>query len=266
MNEQEIWKRVPDIDGTGAYSMFEASNLGRIRFAESTTAFPAGHIAKMVKVGEDGYLSVCTYKNKRKRRFRVNRLVALAFLPNPENKPCVDHIDGNKYNNSLSNLRWCTVAENNNNPITIQRRINSAKKSAVEQYSLFGEKIAKYGSLHEASRATKIPSINILKCARKDYQYKHAGGFQWRFVDDEEPVSSIVYRILQYESDGTLIGIFESCSEAARKIGVRKSSICNCVNGIWASCKGYVWRKKYYESAIRLGKEVDEMLDKLKIK
>ena len=71
-----------------------------------------------------GYISVTLQVDKQKRNFRINRLVAQTFIPNPENKPCVDHINGIKTDNRVENLRWVTYSENNNNPNTKQRFYN----------------------------------------------------------------------------------------------------------------------------------------------
>lgn len=70
---------------------------------------------------EKGYEKISLIIDNRKRNFFVHRLVAEAFIPNPDNKPCVDHIDGNKKNNNVCNLRWASYSENNNNPNTKQR-------------------------------------------------------------------------------------------------------------------------------------------------
>jgi len=68
-----------------------------------------------------GYLQVDLWNNGYHRKFFVHRLVAQAFIPNPENKPEVDHIDGNRTNNAKSNLRWATSDENSQNDLTVER-------------------------------------------------------------------------------------------------------------------------------------------------
>lgn len=69
---------------------------------------------KLSKQLINGYEIVFLSKNGVKTKKRVHRLVAEAFIPNPEKKPCIDHIDGNRENNNVQNLRWCTIKENNN--------------------------------------------------------------------------------------------------------------------------------------------------------
>ena len=71
---------------------------------------------KLIKPREDkGYYRVCLYIDKIPKFYLVHRLLAMVFIPNPDNKPLIDHIDRNKMNNNLSNLRWATYKENNDN-------------------------------------------------------------------------------------------------------------------------------------------------------
>ncbi|MBR2558612.1 MAG: HNH endonuclease [Methanobrevibacter sp.] len=74
-----------------------------------------------------GYLFVSLYQNGKNKMFLLHRLVAEAFIPNPENRPCVGHYDCNRTNNNVENLYWCTQQENMNNPITI-KNISETRK------------------------------------------------------------------------------------------------------------------------------------------
>jgi len=78
-------------------------------------------------VGGDkaGYLAVNLYKDKKPYRHRIHRLLGLHFIDNPDNKRCIDHIDRDKLNNSLSNLRWATASENNFNRGKYKLRMNN---------------------------------------------------------------------------------------------------------------------------------------------
>lgn len=89
----------------------EVSNFGRIR---------DNGILREPKVKENRYIKVGSE--------RLHRVVAKLFIPNPENKPFIDHIDRNKHNNRVDNLRWCTPKENANNPNTIEVQKNAAKQ------------------------------------------------------------------------------------------------------------------------------------------
>jgi hypothetical protein len=97
--EKEIWKDVKGYEG-----LYQVSNLGRIK-----SIIRKG---KILSNKSHRYISVIFYKNKLRKNIRVHRLVAGAFIPNPENKPQVNHIDGNKKNNNVNNLEWNTQLEN----------------------------------------------------------------------------------------------------------------------------------------------------------
>lgn len=113
-NVIETWK---DIAG---YENYEVSNLGRIRKKSSTHNYKCGNsyttkeiIIKQFK-NEKGYLLVRFTKNGKKKKFRVHRLVAEAFIPNTNNLPQINHKDEDKANNHIDNLEWCDAKYNNN--------------------------------------------------------------------------------------------------------------------------------------------------------
>ena len=100
---QEIWK-----DVVGFEDRFQISNLGNIYSKKNKKQLVQG-------TSKTGYKVLSTRiggKNGIYKCFKVHRLVAQAFIPNPENKPFVNHIDGNKLNNHVNNLEWCTNQEN----------------------------------------------------------------------------------------------------------------------------------------------------------
>lgn len=128
-----------------------------------------------------GYIRVKLYKGTESRTFQVHRLVAEAFIPNPDNKLTVNHIDGNKTNNNVSNLEWATNLENNIHAIrtglnSTDRAIETTKKR-VKQFSREGELIKIWDSLSEASRTLNIPVANITHCCKG--RIRHAGGYIW---------------------------------------------------------------------------------------
>lgn len=112
--QQEIWKDVPGYEG-----YYLVSNLGIVKSLNRTVAIRSGVYGErkgvILKQVNDkfGYPTVPLYGPRKKARFKIHRLVALAFLDNPENKRTVNHIDGVKDNNRLENLEWATNSENN---------------------------------------------------------------------------------------------------------------------------------------------------------
>lgn len=140
-----------------------------------------------------GYLMVSLYDGTGKRKFYlVHRLVAMTFIPNPDNKPCVDHLDGNRLNCNVNNLCWVTYSENNMNPITRKRNKQNhvnvmagrfgklhPKSIPVLCYSTNGIFIAKYDGLREASRQTNVNRGDIGSCCRG--KRKTAGNYIWKY-------------------------------------------------------------------------------------
>src|SRR6185312_2349330 len=129
---------------------------------------PSGHIKKQ-QVDKDGYYRIWLSKRSKKSPFRVNRLVAVAFIDNPENKPVCNHIDGDKKNNHVSNLEWVTRSENDLHAFALGLRKPKCggTSKAVEQYDMQGNFITKYNSISHASRETGFTIANISKCANE---------------------------------------------------------------------------------------------------
>ena len=118
----EIWKPIKDFE-----NIYEISNLGRIRNIQTNTF-------KKTYISEYGYVNVSLYKNKKHYNKRLSRLLAEAFIPNIDNKPTVDHIDRNRLNNDLSNLRWADRKEQNNNRNIEYSKIIYPNKHKLEMY------------------------------------------------------------------------------------------------------------------------------------
>ena len=106
----QIWK---DIEGYKGH--YQISNYGNVRSLKKDAFLMKGAYLK-------GYKIISLWKNGIGKMFRIHRLVAAAFIPNPENKPCVDHIDGVRFHNFVENLRWCTQDENMNYELAIRNK------------------------------------------------------------------------------------------------------------------------------------------------
>ena len=165
MTDIEIWKTV--ISDGEIYEGFEVSNLGRVK---SLNYRRTGR-AELLKPGKntDGYLSVVLWKNGKPKSCLVHRLVAFAFLENPENKPEINHIDENKTNNRVDNLEWKTHKDNMNHGTRNERaakaRINGKCSKKVLQLSLSGELIREWESTKECGR-NGFNQGHVAECCR----------------------------------------------------------------------------------------------------
>ena len=170
----EIWRSIKDYPG------YEVSNLGRVR----SFNFNRVRIKTLITHKPTGYITVYLYKHNKIKNAKVHRLVAQAFIPNSENKPQVNHIDGDKTNNKADNLEWCTPSENQRHANRTGLRDYEYCKKAVSQYSKTGEFIASYNSTLEAEKVTGVYHSHISRCCKG--KSKIACGFVWKYGCENE--------------------------------------------------------------------------------
>ena len=182
----EIWR---DIDGfEGRYQI---SSEGRIKSVDVYTIDTIGrrqlHRGKFLKVryDKDGYKKISLYDGK---SYSIHRLVAQAFIPNPNNYPIINHKDENKQNNCVENLEWCTYKYNANYGTAIDRKkantdyVELAKKhhKRIVQNTLNDAPIKEWASIKEASDSLNLDKGSICKCLKG--KVKTCGGYKWKYV------------------------------------------------------------------------------------
>lgn len=196
MEEKEIWKDIEGYEG-----LYQVSNFGRIKSLKDNHGNTREKILKLWKE-KDGYLQVFLCKNGKGKTCTVHRLVANAFIENPNNLPMINHKDENKTNNCVENLEWCDAKYNNNYGTVIQRRVANTDYKAI---------------------AAKI-----------DYKAKVAN------TDYKAIVEKTSKQVYQYSLDLKLIKIWESTAECGRN-GYNFGHVASCCRGERKTHKGYIW-------------------------
>lgn len=183
----EVWKDIEE------FPNYRVSNMGRIKSKEHVTigknnsTYSFKEKIKTQRLKKSGYLDCCLRKQgeTKSHNLNVHRFVAKAFIPNPENKPQVNHINEDKTDNRIENLEWVFSKENNNHGTRNQRislqKMDKGKK--VLQFDLEGNLLNIYTSVRQADRMNdKCNQSAIVKCCKG--KQKTCGGFLWRYSDD----------------------------------------------------------------------------------
>ena len=181
MSVNEIWKPVKGYEG-----LYEVSNLGKVK-----TFHPKeNNIILKPYLMKNGYMQVCLYSKTTRKKLFVHRLVAEAFIPNPDNFTQVNHIDENKQNNCVENLEWVTHLQNMAYGTRLKRQAktliaNEKLLKPVCCFSKNGELLQIFKSVKEASEITGANQTSISRCCKGRPKYNTAGGYVWKYHKKE---------------------------------------------------------------------------------
>lgn len=193
----EEWRDIVGYEG-----LYQVSNLGRVKSLERGHKTLSAYIQKdkilKTHIGIRGYCIVCLSKNGKVKHIPIHRLMAKAFIQNPKNKPCIDHINTIRTDNRIENLRWCTHKENSNNVLSLKKNAENCKRMWEMGYfdnrnNLHYQKVAKldldgnileiFDSIKEASIACGICASSISAICLNTNPKRHtAGGFKWKHI------------------------------------------------------------------------------------
>lgn len=249
----EEWRDAPYGEG-----LYMVSNYGRIKSVNRVSVYtnnPRPDKILKQKNHRNGYKMISFFINKSCLYKTVHRLVALAFIPNPENKETINHKNGIKWDNRVENLEWATYSENGIHAYSVLNRKKCPsmlgrsgkdhnRSKSVLQFDLNGILIAEYGSQAEAGRVTGINSSNIaVACRAKNTNYSN--GYLWCFKEDGSPKYNFgtkkEKRIKCFNTDGVFVKEYNSITEASRELGLDGSTICKRIksNKMYG---GFMWQ------------------------
>lgn len=190
---EEIWKDVVGYEG-----YYQVSNLGRVKSLDRVVNSSIKNNDEVTKKGKllniyldskekmTYYYVKLSKENMVKRKY-IHRLVAEAFIPNPNNYPVVNHIDGNKQNNNVTNLEWCTSMYNTqhafkNGLVNIKKGKGNHLSIPINQYDLNGNFIKQWDCTMDIQRKLGFYHSSITSCCKHNYGFKTAYGYKWEYV------------------------------------------------------------------------------------
>lgn len=225
----EEWAFISD------YPNYMISNLGRVKknayvhYHKDGRVFHYKSVIKKQTVKEDGYMVVRLFNedelgHSEGRMEKTHRLIAKAFIPNPQNKPFIDHINTVRHDNRIENLRWCTKSENSNNPITLERTKELSRKRWLDE--------------KQVEHARKMSKI---KFSDPIFMEKFKKRMNDADVKDKMRKTSCCKKV-EVIKDGAIIGQWFSANECERQTGIAQALISRwCLSGK-TNKKGEFWR------------------------
>lgn len=259
--ENDVWKDVVGYEGH-----YKVSSLGRVMSCDKVITRKDGvttkknGVIKKPQITNKGYYKMFLYKNGNYEQLLVHRIVAEAFLENPNNYPCVNHKDENPKNNSLkidadgnvvySNLEWCTYKYNSNYGTSLSR-IAEKISIPVDKLNLKGEYVCTYKSAKEASNNKPSLQVSITACCKG--KIASAGGFKWRYANESircEPKKKRIFvrEVRQIDGSEKVVRSYKNASDAGKYFGKNaKIKISECCRGVRQSAYGYKWEYVKHE-------------------
>jgi len=245
----EVWKIITN------YENYQISNYGRVKY---TNRVNGNIVITTGSLTAYGYKKFQVKNKNGKKSYPVHRLVAEMFIPNEDNKLLVNHIDGNKSNNKVSNLLWSTHSENTQH--AYDTNLHGGKKE-IYQLNDKNEIIKKWDSIKDATEFLKLGPTRINSCLLKNGKTSRtAGGYFWQYVDSyDENIKTITQReykkikIKQLDKKTKkVIKLWDSIMDAAQylceinnkpdMIKIMSSNIYQCVIKTRKTCYGFAWK------------------------
>ena len=199
---EEIWKDIKGYEGK-----YQISNTGNVK----SLHYHRGNKEKILAPrcvtknnGEQLYYYVMLSKNNHVKCCKIHRLVAEHFVPNPQNKPYVNHKDGNKHNNNANNLEWVTPLENNlhayhvlkKHPMKGYKYDKNKTSRKVEQWYVaengYKYHIATYANIKAASIINNLHATSISQCCKGNSLYGQVGGYIWQYAEEQKKTNGVV--------------------------------------------------------------------------
>lgn len=222
LNKEDNWK-----DCVGYEGLYQVNRQGEVR-----SSHKGGWKILVAGISNAGYRHFLFYKNGKRVNVRGNRLVAEAFIPNPDNSPFVNHKDENPSNDCVENLEWCTCEYNINYGTARERSsLNHRKNRPVCMFDVNGDFIREFYNINDAAKFVNGAHTCILRCCNNSVLcYK---GYIWRYKEDIGSIGEAVTayknskttnRKIEVDIDGQK-KVFNSMSEASRALGVSRDTI-----------------------------------------